>query len=202
MNGSVLGSVGLDPVSSDALDGLVSVRHPPVELRVDEAALVRAAKGFEGIDHIFFRRFDDGRSSQPAAFVIDNTDERLTKDGLAKTHHDLWLFGVVPLLYIAWPSQIDVLSCARGADFWSEGERHYNPAVELEVASQVASALAARRRFSSRRLADGTFWEEPANQLLANHEKAAHESLIRAIVQTDQDLNGEEESCPRDDFSC
>src|SRR4051794_29222742 len=120
MNGAVLGAVGLDPASADTLDGLVSVRRPPVELHVDEAAFVRASQAFDGIDYIFFRRFDGGRSSQPAAFVIDNTAERLTEDELAKTHHDLWLLGVTPLLYIAWPTRIDVLSCARGPDFWAD----------------------------------------------------------------------------------
>ncbi|MGE3805920.1 MAG: class I SAM-dependent DNA methyltransferase, partial [Gemmataceae bacterium] len=188
---SVLGAVGLDPTSGDTLEGLVSVRRPPVKLRVDEAALVRTAQAFDAVDYIFFRRFDDTRSSQPAAFVIDNTAERLSEGQLAKSHHDLWLLGVVPLIYIAWPTRIDVLSCARGPDFWNDGQRRYGPAEQLEVASRVDAALAARQRFSARRLADGTFWEEPANQALAHHEQAAHQSLIQAVVETDQELEGE-----------
>lgn len=191
MASPALGAVGLDPTSGDTLDGLVSVRRPPVELRVDEAALVRTAQAFKAIDYVFFRRFDDARSSQPAAFVIDNTTEWLTEDQLAKTHHDLWLLGVAPLVYIAWPTRIDVLSCARGPDFWNEGQRRYSPAEQLEVASRVDAALAARRRFAARRLADGTFWEERENQSLANHERAAHKSLIQAVVETDQALDGE-----------
>jgi hypothetical protein len=190
MNGSVLGAVELDPASHDTLDGLVSVHRPPAKLRIDENTLVRTAQEFEAVDYIFFRRFDDGRSSQPAAFVIDNSTERFNESQLARTHHDLWLLGVVPLIYIAWPTRIDLLSCARGPDFWNRGERRYQPAIQLEVASQVDAAL-AKRRFSARRLADGTFWEESANQPLANHEKAAHESLIRAVVETDRQLDGE-----------
>lgn len=190
MNRAVLAAVDFDPASIDALDGLVTVRRPPEGLRVDEAAFVRMTQAFERIDYIFFRRLDDGRSSQPAAFVIDNTTEQLTNDQLAKLHHDLWLVGVAPLIYIAWPTRIDVCSCARGPDFWSDGRRQYSPAVQLDVATEVKAAL-ARRRFSARRLADGTFWEEPENQSLANHEKAAHESLIRAVVETDQALRGQ-----------
>ncbi len=195
MDSPVLGAVGLDPTSGDTLDGLVSVRHPPAELRVDEAALVRSAQEFnpefKPIDYIFFRRFDDARSSQPAAFVIDNTTERLSESQLAKTHHDLWLYGVAPLVYVAWPTRIDVLSCARGPDFWNDGQRRYSPAEQLEVASRIDAALAARQRFSARRLADGTFWEDSENQSLANHERAAHKSLIQAVVETDQALDGE-----------
>ncbi len=190
MNGVVLDAVGLDPESTFARDGLVSLRHPS-NLRADEAALIGTIQSIDVIDYVFFRRFDDGRSSQPAAFVIDNTNARQTEADLAKTHHDLWLLGAAPLLYIAWPTRIDVLSCARGPDFWSNGRRHYNPAEQIEVASQVDTALAARRRFSARRLADGTFWEEQANQALANHKEAAHESLIRAVEKTDQELGGD-----------
>ena len=190
MSERVLGSVGLAPQSPQAADGLVSVRRPPVGLAVDEAALVRAVQVFQLVDYVFFRRFDDGRSSQPAAFVIDNTAERFTEGDLAKAHHDLWLHGVAPLIYIAWPTRIDVLSCARGPDFWDEGERRYRPAAQLDVASQVEAALAERRRFSARRLADGTFWEDPSNQPLADHDRAAQESLIRTVVETDEALDG------------
>lgn len=190
MDEGALESVDLISGSREAADGLVSVRQPPAGLPVDEAAFVRGAQVFNAVDYVFFRRFDDDRSSQAAAFVIDNTDERFTESQLAQTHHDLWLHGVAPLIYIAWPTRIDVLSCARGPDFWHEGERRYSPAAQLDVASKVEATLAQRRRFSARRLADGTFWEEPLNQPLADHERAAHESLIRAVVETDKRLEG------------
>ena len=190
MGGGTLESIGLGPDSRAAADGLVSVRQPPAGLPIDELALVRGVQSFAAVDYVFFRRFDDGRSSQPAAFVVDNHAERFTEAELAKTHHELWLHGVAPLVYIAWPARIDVLSCARGPDFWNKGERRYHPAAQLDVASQVESALAQRRRFSAQRLADGTFWDEPRNQPLANHERAAHESLIRAVVDADAALDG------------
>lgn len=190
MDEGALESVDLTSGSREAADGLVSVRQPPAGLPVDEAAFVRGAQVFNAVDYVFFRRFYDDRSSQAAAFVIDNTDERFTESQLAQTHHDLWLHGVAPLIYIGWPTRIDVLSCARGPDFWHEGERRYSPAAQLDVASKVKVALAQRRRFSARRLADGTFWEEPLNQPLADHEQAAHESLIRAVVETDERLGG------------
>ena len=135
MDEGILGSVGLAPESREAADGLVSVRRPPLGLPVDEAALVRDVQVFDVVDYVFFRRFDDGRSSQPAAFVIDNTAERFTERHLAKAHHDLWLHGVAPLVYIGWPSRLEVLSCARGPDFWDGGERRYSPAAQLDVAS-------------------------------------------------------------------
>lgn len=92
MDGGTLELVGLAPESPEAADGLVALRHPPAALPVDEAAIVLAARAFkiargaqqiDAIDYIFFRRFDDGRSSQPAAFVINNADEHFTQAELA-----------------------------------------------------------------------------------------------------------------------
>ena len=174
-------------------DGLVPVSAHTRNLSPDEAAVVRQAATFPDVHYVFFRRFSDGRSSQPAAFVVDNEDEHLDNDRLAKLHNDLWLHGVAPLIYVSWPTRIDVLSCARGPDFWQADQLEYHPAEQIETASSIAGQLAKRRRFSAFRLADGTFWEDPQNHSLANHEKAAHESLIQAVVETDQALDGESE---------
>jgi len=172
------------------VEGLVSVPKPPGNLPASEKAFIERTATIGDVDYVFFRRFNDGRSSHPAAFVIDNSDERLTKDDLAKLHNVLWLNGGAPLVYVAWPTQVDILSCARGPDFWRETEREYNPAFTLEVSSQISKALSDKRRFSANRLADGTFWEDPQNHPFANHEKAAHESLIQAIVETDEAIGG------------
>lgn len=101
--------------------GLVSVRNPEKGLRVDEQATVLQAQLLGDVDYVFFRRFTDGRSSLVAAYVIDNADYRFSEPALARIHHKLWLNGSAPLLYVGWPSRIDVLSCARGPDFWKNG---------------------------------------------------------------------------------
>jgi hypothetical protein len=191
MNTSALQHVDLATESGDPVDGLVSVSKLPRGLAASERVLVEKVASHREVAYVFFRRFNDGRSSQPVAFVIDNSDERLTREDLANLHSALWLNAAAPLVYVAWPTRIDILSCARGPDFWDGNQRIYNPAAELEIASQIASQLDAARRFSANRLADGTFWDNPNNHTLANHEKAAHESLIQAIVETDKDLGGE-----------
>lgn len=191
MNTSALQHVDLATESGDPVDGLVSVVKPPKDLPASERIVVEKAASHGEVAWVFFRRFNDGRSSQPVAFVIDNSDERLTHKDLANLHNALWLNAAAPLVYVAWSTRIDVLSCARGPDFWDGNQRIYSPAAELEIASKIASQLDAARRFSANRLADGTFWDNPQNHPLANHEKGAHESLIQAIVETDRDLGGE-----------
>lgn len=185
----------IDPTGKP-VSGLVPVRKPNLAiLHVDEKAALFDAATFNDIDYIFFRRFSDGRSSQITAYIVDNSDERLNEEALSKLHHQVWLHGVAPLLYVAWPSRIDVLSCARQPDFWKnkDEELQYNPAERLAVeafktAGKINKELS---RFSAFRLADGTFWDEPANHSLTNHAKAAHQSLIQAIVEADEALDGE-----------
>ncbi len=187
---ATLQSVNFANASGEALDGLVSVVSPSEGIGPDEASVIRKLADFPDVKFVFFRRFADGRSSQPAALIVDNQDQRLDNMSLAKLHNDLWMHGVAPLVYVTWPTRIDILSCARGPDFWQDDDHQYHPAAQLEIASSIESELAKRRNFSAHRLADGTFWDDPSNHPLAQHEKAAHESLIQAIVEADIALDG------------
>ena len=168
-------------------EGLVPVHKPIKGLDISEKAVILNAETFERIDYVFFRRFSDRRSSQVAAYVVDNSDEKLNEIALASLHHQVWLQGMAPLLYVAWPSRVDVLSCARGPDFWDKNQKRYNPAKVLEITGKISSEI---QKFSAFRLADGTFWEDPHNSGLANYDKAAHQSLIQAVVETDKGLDG------------
>jgi SAM-dependent methyltransferase len=174
--------------------GLVSVQTTTAEttLAVDERVAVSEAAAFEKVDYVFFRRFSDGRSSLAAAYVVDNSDEHLDEKSLADLHRKLWLNGTVPLLYVAWATRVDVLSCIRGPDFWNDAASRFSPAESIDVrtAGQISSELEKRARLSAFRLADGTLWDDPRNAHLANHDKGAHKSLIQAVVETDRELEG------------
>ena len=84
-----------------------------------------------------------------------------------------------PLMYVAWRTRIDILSCARGPISRVNEKTSYRPADKIElptggllqIAAGIDAALNERaRRFSALRLADGTFWDDPANKDLAKHE--------------------------------
>ncbi|MDY6893748.1 MAG: N-6 DNA methylase [Chloroflexota bacterium] len=186
----------VDLIDSDdkLIPGLVPVHGVAREnLRIDEQAAITYAKIFNRIDYIFFRRFSDGRSSQISAYVVDNADERLDEETLAKLHLEVWLHGAAPLIYISWPTRIDILTCARGPDFWVDEGVRYKTVKRFEVEAIGAAATINRelKNFSALRLADGTFWEETPNQGLANYAKTAHQLLIQAIVETDAELPDE-----------
>lgn len=185
--------------------GLVSVKkNIDKKLTIDEQAVVVEAKTFKRfktendipiIDYVFFRRFSDRRSSQVAAYVVDNSDDKLDKKTLSELHRQVWLQGTTPLLYIVWPSKIDILTCARGPDFWNKSKQmcEYKavktfPEDLLTTAGQISDEM---KKFSALKLADGTFWDDPENRKLANHDKAAHQSLIQAIVEADKKIEGE-----------
>src|SRR5205807_2701121 len=160
--------------------------------RIEEQYVLRQAADIGGIDYVFFRRFSDDRSSQPAACVIDNSDDHLNEMQLAEIHQKLWLNGCTPLLYVGWQTRVDVLSCARGPDFWKDSNITYEPAAKIEVAAQISQALQNQLScFSAYRLSDGTFWDNPDNSPLAESGQAAHQQLIRAVVETDKEIEGQ-----------
>lgn len=190
---SALNVLNLGAESGKSFPGLVSVRGKRAGLSVDEEAAVRRADAIGDIDHVFFRRFSDARSSQVAAYVIDNHDSRFSERELAGIHQKLWWNGAAPLLYVGWQTRVDVLSCARGPDFWKKGDTlEYDPAETIDTAGRISDALQSlRERFSAARLSTGTFWENEENAKLAVAEKAAHRRLIQAVVETDAELEGE-----------
>jgi hypothetical protein len=191
------------PKGKPRLSGLVSVKgksFPPTSIAegvaLHEARLLAGAKETQNIsfDYIFFRRFSDGRSSQVAAYVLDNSGATCTNAQIAELHQRVWLSGAAPLLYVEWPTRVDVLRCAAEPDFWDkkkEGLR-YEAAETIQTVSDVSHALDETKisRFSACRLSDGTFWEAPENADWACADKAAHRSLIQAVVEADKDLQG------------
>lgn len=195
MANSSLQSIDLINSEGKFVPGLVPLsQYEPSTLSIDEQIAVFEAESFKDLNFVFFRRFSDGRTSQVAAYIVNNTDQRLDEKALAELHLQVWLQGKAPLLYVAWPGRIDVLTCGRGADFWQVKEERcqYNPVKQFNVeAIKTAGAISSElRNFSVLRLADGTFWEDPGNRKLADHAKAAHQLLIQAVVDADTRLDG------------
>ena len=197
--------------SGRPVDGLVSVRHAGEAKSPHEQAVLRQVEEhqLEPIDFVFFRRFEESngrqvRSSQVLAYVVDNSSLKHSKAELADLHHKLWLQGAAPLIYVAWPTCVDILSCARQPDFWSQdnGRPEYSEAEKVnldvqghvdgifEYAADISDAMRKRKRLSANRLMDGTFWEEHDNQKLAKDDVAAHNLLIKAIVDADETIDG------------
>src|SRR5438270_403286 len=127
--------VDMIDADGDLAYGLVPVHGDEKVERVDEASVLHEAKSFVHVDYVFFRRFSDGRSSQVAAFVVDNSEDKVDERTLSRLHHQVWLHGTAPLLYVAWRTRIDILSCARGPDFWVNDDTSYKPADRIKLPS-------------------------------------------------------------------
>lgn len=141
------------------------------------------------IDSVFFRRFNDGRSSQVAAYIVDNSRNQYNDQQIAELHRRVWLNGSAPLLYVEHSTRVDILRCAAGPEFWDKNQ-------ELPIyqaAAEISQALEADKvnRFSAFRLATGTFWEAPENADWARAREAAHKRLIDAVIDADRSLHGD-----------
>ena len=193
------------------LSGLVSVtqddkllpKSTAEEVALRNARLLRGPKESPNIvvDYIFFRRFADRRSAQVAAYVLDNSKQSYTNEQIAELHHRVWLSGAAPLLYVEWPTRVDILRCAAEPDFWDKkNERlQYKFSDTIQTVSNVSCALdeIQIKRFSAYRLSDGTFWEASENADWACADKAAHKTLIQAVVDADRELQGEKKPLMR-----
>lgn len=199
---ALLQQLHLAPKGGEAiLSGLVSVNDDNLlpqsiaeHVARREASLLQGPKEGRGIgvDYIFFRRFDDGRSAQVVAYVVDNSSNNHTRDEIAELHRRVWLNGTAPLLYVEWPSEVDILRCAAGPEFWDRrrGITMYVAGESIKAASNVARALEEHkiRRFSAFRLANGTFWDDPINSDWACADQSAHKLLLQAAIDSDRAL--------------
>lgn len=182
----------LNLTAETAPPGLVKVTSPPSsDIPLDEQIAIRQASQFSPApDFVFFRRFSDARSSQVAAYVVDNSHEQFDVDSLRQLHHKLWLSGAAALLYIAWSDRVDILTCAAGKSVKRNLEWKYDPIATLRTVSDVSDALV--KRYSAYRLSDGTFWEDAKNANAFNRKKSAHKVLIDKVKQADRDLGGKD----------
>jgi len=165
---------------------------PPAALAIDEQIALRQAHLLcDRIDFVFFRRFADGRSSQVAAYVIDDAGSKFTPDDISSLHHRLWLSGTTPLLYVSWQDHVDVLSCAAGAVAKNKESWKPKPFAAIPDVGRISAALdGSPERFSAYRLADGTFWEDERNAKHVKPNRGAHKVLIEKVKDADEKLGG------------
>ncbi len=190
MLSSVLQMVDLASPGGDHHPSLLPATTPAAAANPREGGILLEAARIKGVDYVFFRRFSDVRTSEPAAYVVDNTDEHLSRAEVADLHNTFWVQGLAPLVYVVWPTHLDILSCARGPDFWQGDSPRYSPAITIATATQVDAELEKARRFSAGRLEEGTLWDDPRNAELADHKKGAHRALTSTIVELDDELDG------------
>lgn len=188
--------VNMTPETAPSADLLVHVKQIPDQgLRLDEKIAVRTAHSISPhITYVFFRQFDDTRSSQVAAYVVDNSNNIFAREALAELHRAIWLSGQTPLLYVGYNGKVEIYSCASVARL--DGQKNWiaTPVEIINIASNVEAALEKEKakRFSSYNLLNGTFWEDERNSNIVNRNGAAHKALISKVEYADKKLRGDE----------
>jgi hypothetical protein len=186
----ILHQLYLSPES--ALDGLVAVHEKQLaDISMTEQRVLHETKKIsKDIDFIFFRRFpeSDVRTSQPVAYIINNTSGKLDNEKLARLHHALWLNGTVPLLYVDNADSVDILSCIAGPAAEKAKDWSYLPFDKICKGNKNISGQI--KRFSASTLADGTFWENKLNNNYIDRKNSAHNTLFERIKYADKEIGG------------
>ena len=176
------------PRATRQAGGLVGTEPKwPAWLVAEEVATLKRACQHKAT-HVYFRRpSGTTRASIPQAYIFDNTRGQFTHDELTELQWKLWNSQEVPLCFIFNRHTIEILSCWAAPQFFNKrkGERKYHPNEVIELAASIQDEL---DRFSGEALETGAFWDDPRNAALANHKRAAHDSLVRAVTELDEEL--------------
>ena len=186
----ILHQLYLSPESG--IDGLVPVcEKPPEDISLAEQRVLNETRKIsKDIDFVFFRRFSksDVRTSQPVAYIIDNTSGKLDNGRLARLHHALWLNGTVPLLYVDNADGVDILSCVAGPA--ARKVRYWDYLPLDKICKGAGNTGEQIKRFYAFRLADGTFWENGLNREYIDRRASSRNLLLEKIEQADKEING------------
>ena len=167
------------------------LKEPDSNLPIDEQIALRTAFFLDPQPtHILFRRFSDGRSSQIAAYVVDNSICGYTREQVAKLHHNVWLSGITPLLYVGDRQEVALYACAGAAQYDKQKNWESTPIETLSVARGIEHELLRGQRYTAFSLIDGTFWDDPRNAEIVDSNKSAHKVLIAKVCAADKELDG------------
>lgn len=167
------------------------LKEPDSSLPIDEQIALRTAFFLDPQPtHILFRRFSDGRSSQIAAYVVDNSICGYTREQVSKLHHNVWLSGITPLLYVGDWQEVTLYACAAAAQYDKQKNWKSTPIETLLVARGIENELLRGQRYAAFSLIDGTFWDDPRNAEVVDSNKSAHKVLIAKVCAADKELDG------------
>lgn len=128
---------------------------------------LETAKEKFGADAVFFRHFEDGRSSIPQLYIFDYTNQVLTNNERHRIHVSMWNGGQTPAYIIVEKASVSIYDSRKRPSDNSE-------ATIKEVLSLTADVFSS---FNSEKFANGLFWEEYGESNFA-FDQSATKDLI------------------------
>ncbi|MCY0985779.1 N-6 DNA methylase [Nannocystis sp. ILAH1] len=186
----------LTPHAAPSIDGLVSLAGDAWrQAGPGQYEVLERARHY-GADFVFFRELS-GRP--PVAQALVYVEDRLTDEAFAELHRRLWNWGAVPLVYRKRGARVDLLRCAHAPDFLGkDGRLRYHAFSTLDLLTSIDSATDVAAWWDSELLYEGSLWDDPTVcEQLCSADKSAHQSLIQAIKQLDEDLHEQRNLLPQ-----
>lgn len=172
---------GLDPQ-----EGLVSVTGDAWRAGSPKRVVVLERAAAYGADFVLFRPNAPDQLPIPEALVF--VDDGLDDEQFAELHRRLWSWGGVPLVFRKKAGRVDLLRCAHGPDFTSDGRLSYRAYDTLDLLTLLDEATPAPW-WDLTQLQAGSLWDDPdVCEKLLSPDEAAQAALVHAIAAREKDL--------------
>jgi len=132
-------------------------------------------------DAVYFRYFEDGRSSVPQLYIFDYTHKSLSTEDRNRIHKNMWNGYQVPAYIIVEQSAVSVFDSREKP---KEDKEHY----AAEIIKKTGDAI---KSFNAQSFNDGLFWEEDINKKRFQFEQSATRDLIRGLKNVFQGFQKE-----------
>lgn len=169
----------IDPQDTGA-SGLVFKGHP-IHDRHEYIVMEKALEKYD-VDAVYFRRFEDGRSSIPQVYIYDYTRFEKDENEIGLLHRRLWNSGQVPLFFIFTRTEIKIFNCLSSPKI--EGDKFISsPFQVIALAAEVEDRLNEKNRkeFSARKFDNGSFWDTSEYKDVFSMENSSYETLLKHL---------------------
>ena len=174
--------------SQHFIDDLEIVSENPVEtLPIFKQIILKEVHSISShINFVLFRQIE--KQTLPVACTINNVSHVLTESDIAEIHHNLWLYGKIPLLYVNNFDAVYIFSCLSKKAVSKQNHWIFKPSEVLTFGANIEEKIA---QYKASNLITREFWESEQNRHLFSFDVSAHTVLINKIIKADKSLDGE-----------
>ncbi|MFZ2726175.1 MAG: N-6 DNA methylase [Methylococcaceae bacterium] len=127
---------------------------------------------------IYFKRFNDGRTSIPQIYIYDYTQTEYLETEFKAVQKNIWNAGIAPLIYVFTKTEIKIIDATKQPAI-DNSELNYLENILL-TATQVQQKL---KLYSATLFDNGSFWDKAENKDKFEFKNFAYQNLKKSLVE-------------------